>query len=107
VINAVWISIGYLIQLSFFQNPVQPGSCSELQNPVGSRSGNRIIFNAVTLCDPRSLNDKLTLLFELRQDRHISDATGLNRFNIKLSRLENQMSGINIKKTHDLSNLAL
>jgi len=25
----------------------------------------------VTLQDPRSLNDKLTLLFELRQDRHI------------------------------------
>jgi len=34
----------YLIRLSFFQNPVQPGSGSELQNLVGSRSGNRIMY---------------------------------------------------------------
>jgi len=31
----------YLIRLSFFQNPVQFGSCSEVQNPVGSQSGDR------------------------------------------------------------------
>jgi len=29
----------------FFQNPVQSGSGSELQNPGVSRSGNRIKFN--------------------------------------------------------------
>jgi len=43
VINAVWISISNPDEL--FQNPVQSGSGSELQNPVGSRSGNRIMFN--------------------------------------------------------------
>jgi len=33
------------IRLSFFRNPVRSGYGSELQNPVGSRSGNRILFN--------------------------------------------------------------
>jgi len=37
VINAVWISISDPIE--FFQNPVQLGSDSEVQNAVGSRSG--------------------------------------------------------------------
>ena len=32
----------------FFQNPVQSGSGSELQNPVGSRSRNWIMFNTGT-----------------------------------------------------------
>jgi len=43
VINAVWISISD--PLEFFQNPVQPGSGSGVQNPVGLRSRNRIMFN--------------------------------------------------------------
>jgi len=43
VINAVWISISDPIE--FFRNPVRSGSASELQNPVGSRFGNRIMFN--------------------------------------------------------------
>jgi len=34
--------------LFFFQNPVQSGSGSELQNPVGSRSRNWIMFNTGT-----------------------------------------------------------
>ena len=46
VINAVWISISDPVE--FFQNPGQPGSGSEVQNLVGSRSGNRIIFNTAT-----------------------------------------------------------
>ena len=37
----------YLIRLSFFQNPAQSGSGSEIQKPVGSRSGNRIISGVV------------------------------------------------------------
>jgi len=37
VINEVWISISDPVE--FFQNPVRSGSGSELQNPVGSRSG--------------------------------------------------------------------
>jgi len=41
VINVVWISISDPVV--FFQNPV--GSGSEVQNPVGSRSGNLIMFN--------------------------------------------------------------
>jgi len=45
VINAVWISISYPVE--FFQNPVQSGSGSEVQKPVGSRSGDRIMFNTV------------------------------------------------------------
>ena len=44
VINAAWISISDPVE--FFQNPVQSGSCSVLQNPVGSWSGNRIKFNS-------------------------------------------------------------
>jgi len=43
VINAVWISISD--PFDFFRNPVRTGSGSELQNPIGSRSGNRIMFN--------------------------------------------------------------
>ena len=43
MINAVWISISDLVK--FFQNPVQSRSDSEMQTPVGSRSGNRIMFN--------------------------------------------------------------
>ena len=35
----------YRIRLSFFRKPFQSASGSELQNPVGSRSGNRIVFN--------------------------------------------------------------
>ena len=35
----------YSIQWRYFRNPVQSGYGSELQNPVGSRSGNRIMFN--------------------------------------------------------------
>ena len=49
VINTVWIPC--LIRLSFFQNPVRSGS--ELQNPVGSRSGNRIMFNTGVGCGKR------------------------------------------------------
>ena len=30
-----------------------------------------VTHNSYTICDPHSLNDKLTFLFELRQDRHI------------------------------------
>jgi len=51
----LWLSISlqwliqfrypYRIRLSFFRNPVRSGSGSELQNPVGSRSGNRVMFN--------------------------------------------------------------
>jgi len=43
----------YLIRLSLFQNPVQTGSVSEVLNPVGSRSGDRIMFNTdpVHLCN--------------------------------------------------------
>jgi len=43
----------YLIRLSFFQNPVQSGSGSEVLNPVGSRSEDRIMFNTapVHLCN--------------------------------------------------------
>jgi len=47
VINAVWISISDRVE--FFLNPVRSGFGSELQNPVVSRSGNRIMFNTV-LC---------------------------------------------------------
>jgi len=43
VTNAVWISISNPVE--FFQNPVQFGSGSEVQNPVGSQSGNLIMFN--------------------------------------------------------------
>jgi len=43
VINAIWISTSD--PFDFFRNPVPPGSGSELPNPVGSRSGNRIMFN--------------------------------------------------------------
>jgi len=39
----VWISISDPVE--FFQNPVQPGSGSEVQNPVESRIRNRIMFN--------------------------------------------------------------
>jgi len=35
------------MRLIFFQNPVRSGSGSEVQNPVGSQSGNRIMFNTV------------------------------------------------------------
>jgi len=38
----------YPIRWRYFRNPVQPGSGSELQNPVGSRSGNWIMFNTAT-----------------------------------------------------------
>jgi len=38
VISAGWISISDPVE--FFHNPVQSGSDSEVQNPVGSRSGN-------------------------------------------------------------------
>jgi len=43
MIKAVWISISDPVE--FFLNPVRSGSGSELQNPVASRSGNRIMFN--------------------------------------------------------------
>ena len=43
VINAGWISISDPVQ--FFRNPVRSGCGSELQNPVGTRSGDRIMFN--------------------------------------------------------------
>jgi len=46
VINAGWISISAPVE--FFQNPVQTGSGSELQIPVGSRSGILIMFNTGT-----------------------------------------------------------
>jgi len=47
VMNAVWISTSDPVE--FFRNPVQSGSGSELQNPVGSRSWNRIIFNTAAV----------------------------------------------------------
>jgi len=43
VIKAVWVSISNPVE--FFQNPVRSGSGSELENPVGLRSGNRIMIN--------------------------------------------------------------
>jgi len=43
VINAVWISISDPVE--FFGNSVRSGSGSELQNLVGSQSGNRTMFN--------------------------------------------------------------
>jgi len=43
VMNAVWISISDPV--NFFRNPLRSGSGSELQNPVGSWSGNWIMFN--------------------------------------------------------------
>ena len=43
VINAVWISISD--PFDFFRNPIRSGSGYELQNPVGSRSENQIMFN--------------------------------------------------------------
>ena len=43
VISAVWISISDPVE--FVKNPVQPASSSGVQNPVGSRSGSRIMFN--------------------------------------------------------------
>ena len=43
VINAVWISKSDPVEI--FRNLVRSGSGCELQNPVGSRSGNRIMFN--------------------------------------------------------------
>jgi len=46
VINAVWISVSEPVE--FFRNPVRSGSGLEFQNPVGSRSGNWIMFNAGT-----------------------------------------------------------
>ena len=43
----------YLFRLRVFQNPDQSGSCSQLQNPVALRSGNRIMFNtAAQLASP-------------------------------------------------------
>ena len=55
VINAVWISISDAVEC--FWNPVRPGSGSELQNPVGSQSGNRIMFNTGSYCDHESFPD--------------------------------------------------
>ena len=46
VINEVCISTSEPVK--FFRNLVQTGSRSELQNPVGSQSGNRIMFNTAT-----------------------------------------------------------
>ena len=46
VINEVCISTSEPVK--FFRNLVQTGSSSELQNPVGSQSGNRIMFNTAT-----------------------------------------------------------
>jgi len=43
VINAVWISRSG--PAGFFQNPVQSGSGSEVQNPGETRSGYRMMFN--------------------------------------------------------------
>jgi len=43
VINADWISTSDPVE--FFQNPVQSGSSSELQNLGGSQSGSWIMFN--------------------------------------------------------------
>jgi len=45
VINAVWISISDPVE--FFSKSSPIGSGSELQSPVGSLSGNRIMFNTV------------------------------------------------------------
>jgi len=42
--NAIWISISDPVE--FFQNPVRSGTGPEFQNPVGMRSGKRIVFNA-------------------------------------------------------------
>jgi len=46
VFNTVWLSISDPEE--FFRNPVRSDSGSELQNPIGSRSGNRITFNTGT-----------------------------------------------------------
>ena len=43
MINAVWIST--FDPVEFFQNPVQSGSGSEVQNPIGSLSWNQTMFN--------------------------------------------------------------
>jgi len=43
VINAVLTFISDPVELLL--NPVQTGSSFELQNPIGSRSRNRIMFN--------------------------------------------------------------
>jgi len=45
VINALWMSTSDLVE--FFRNPVRSESSSELRNPVGLRSWNRIMFNTV------------------------------------------------------------
>ena len=37
--------------VEFFQNPVRTGSGSELQNPVESRSENRIMFTTAVVVD--------------------------------------------------------